>query len=74
MYEALTILGLLIGLVGWVWLVLAGFVENFIWGIGIIVFSPLCLVFSLLNWPEYKVPTFLYVGGIGLYLLGQAFK
>lgn len=71
MSEVLMVVGLLIGLVGWVWLMMAGFVENFIWGIGIIVFSPLCLVFSLLNWPEYKVPTVLYVGGLGLHIVGR---
>ena len=59
-------------MIGWVWLIVAGFVESFPWGIGTFFFAPIGLVFSFLNWPEYKVPTFLMVGGFVVYILGRA--
>jgi hypothetical protein len=51
-------------LIGWVWLMVAGFAASVPWGVGILFFGPLGLVFGFFNWPEYKVPMFLYAGGL----------
>jgi hypothetical protein len=69
MIGALFVIAVLIALIGWVWLMIAGFVEAVPWGIGIFFFSPLGIVFSLFHWPEYKIPTFLYIGGVVLYFI-----
>jgi hypothetical protein len=71
MVAAIVIIGVLLYLVGWVWLMVAGFIESVPWGIGTFFLSPIGLVFSLFHWPEYKVPTFLYIAGVVLYVLGQ---
>ncbi|HEX3150765.1 MAG TPA: hypothetical protein VHR66_21990 [Gemmataceae bacterium] len=69
MLVLLTLAAVGLYLVGWVWLMIAGFVESFPWGVGTFFFSPIGLVFSLFHWPEYKVPTFMYIGGVALYIL-----
>jgi hypothetical protein len=65
------VVGGLCFMIGWVWLIVAGFVESFPWGIGTFFFWPIGLVFSILNWPEYKVPTYLMAGGFLLVVAGE---
>ena len=48
----------------------SAFAESIPWGIGVLLLSPLGLVFSFFHWPEYKAATFLYIGGWVLYFLG----
>ena len=69
MVTVLVLFGVGLYLIGWVWLIVAGFVESIPWGVGTIFFSPIGLVFSLFHWPEYKVPTFMYLAGVVLYIL-----
>jgi hypothetical protein len=69
--TVLLILGGLCFLIGWVWLLVAAFVESVPWGVGTFFFWPIALVFSFFNWPEYKVPTFMMVGGFCLFVLGR---
>jgi hypothetical protein len=72
MASVLIIFGLIAILVGWVWLLVAAFVESVPWGVGTLLFSPIGLVFGFLNWPEYKVPMFLYAGGVVVFIMGRA--
>jgi hypothetical protein len=72
MVTVLVLFGVGLFLIGWIWLVVAGFVESVPWGVGTIFFSPVGLVFSLFHWPEYKVPTFMYLAGVVLYILAIA--
>jgi hypothetical protein len=72
MGTLLIVLGLIALLVGWVWLLVAAFVESVLWGIGTLLFSPIGLIFGILHWPEYKVPMLLYVGGAICYFIGSA--
>jgi hypothetical protein len=74
MIGMLAVVGVLCVLIDWVWLMIAGFVESVPWGVGIFFISPLCIVFSLFHWPEYKVPTFMYVGGFVLYILATILR
>jgi hypothetical protein len=69
MLVLLTLAAVGLFLIGWVWLIVAGFMESVPWGVGTIFFSPIGLVFSFFHWPEYKVPTFMYVAGVGLWIL-----
>jgi hypothetical protein len=66
----LMVLGGVAILVGWVWLMVCAFAESIPWGIGVLLFSPIGLIFSFFTWPEYKAPTLLYIGGFVLYFLG----
>jgi hypothetical protein len=69
MITLIVIMAVFCYLVGWAWLLIAGFTEAVPWGVGILLFSPIALVFSLFHWPEYKVPTFMYLAGVVLYVL-----
>lgn len=71
MASALIIFGLIAILIGWVWLMVAAFTESVPWGVGTLLLSPIGLVFGFFHWPEYKVPMFLYAGGVVLYIFGQ---
>jgi hypothetical protein len=71
MATLLIVLGLIALLVGWVWLLVAAFVESVLWGVATLLFSPIGLIFGLLQWPEFKVPMFLYIGGAVLYFIGR---
>jgi hypothetical protein len=70
--TVLLLVGAVCFMVGWVWLVVAGFVESFPWGVGTFFIPLIGLVFSVLNWPEYKVPTILMVVGFVLLMIGKA--
>ena len=71
MATILILVGVVCALIGWVWLMIAGFSSSVLWGVGIFFFGPLGLVFGFFSWPEYKVPMFLYGGGIILWVLGS---
>jgi hypothetical protein len=68
---ALMIAGGIVMLVGWVWILIAGFSESVPWGVGIFCLSPLALVYGILKWDELKVPTVLYAGGGLVHLIGR---
>jgi hypothetical protein len=67
----LIIMGALIAVIGYVWLLIACFSESVLWGVGALFIGPLALVFGILNWAELKIPTILYVGGIVLHIIGR---
>jgi hypothetical protein len=71
MATLLIVLGVFAWLVGWVWLLVAAFVESVPWGVGTLLFSPIGLIFGVLQWPEYKVPMFMYIGGAVLIFIGR---
>lgn len=51
-------------LIGWVWITFTAFTEGeFLWGIGCLIISPVCVIFGLLNFDELKIPVFLFTGG-----------
>ena len=58
-------------LVGWIWILLDAFAESVPWGVGILFFSPLALVYAYLNWEENRGPAAMYVGGFLAYILAQ---
>lgn len=74
------LLGMLVigvGIIGWLWIAVIAFGEgDTLWGIGCLVFSPLCIVYGFLNMQELKVPLALvlvgFVGRIGIGVLAAA--
>jgi hypothetical protein len=64
MLMALLAIGGILGIIGFVWLVILGFSESVLWGVGNLLL-PLCAgVFGVLHWHDAKIPTILY--GIGV--------
>lgn len=59
-------------LVGYVWLLIGCFSESVLWGIGGLLCGFVALAYGVMNFAEYKVPTILYVSGLGLHLIGRA--
>ena len=63
MYMVISILSM----VSWVWLIVIAFKnESTLWGIGMIVFPPACLVFGALRWSIAAVPFIMFIVSIGL--------
>jgi len=61
---------LLASLVGWVWLLVTAFREQrYVWAVLMILFSPVVLVYGILNWSEVKRPFLIYLSGIPLVLM-----
>ncbi|HJZ54941.1 MAG TPA: hypothetical protein VKE74_08270 [Gemmataceae bacterium] len=71
MILVLLVLGGLVALVGYVWILIAAFTESIPWGVGMLFISPLALVFGVLKWDELKVPTILFAAGGAVYILGR---
>ncbi len=53
-----------VGVIGWLWITVMAFSEGeTLWGVGCLIISPLCIVYSLMNFQELKIPFFMIVGG-----------
>jgi hypothetical protein len=72
MVTFLLVMGVFATLVGWVWIMVTAFSESVPWGVGIIFFWPLALVYGILNWEDTKIPTIMMGSGILLYILSVA--
>jgi hypothetical protein len=71
MDVALVLGGSLLVLIGWVWILIMGFSESILWGIGIFLLSPLAFVFGILHWNEAKIPVILMAVGTVGYVFGK---
>jgi hypothetical protein len=73
MVMVLAIVGGMMALVGWVWVMIIAFSESVPWGVGIFCFSPVAIVFGVLHWDDAKVPTILYSAGLILAIIARVF-
>ena len=65
MLGILALVALAAGFVGWLWITVMAFSEGeTLWGVGCLIFSPLCIVYGLMNFEELKIPFFMILGGI----------
>ena len=71
---ALIIVGAIVAVIGYVWLLIAAFSESIGWGLGALLCGIVALIFGIMNWAELKVPTILYISGCVLLSIGQALK
>lgn len=61
MIALLVILGIA-SLITWVWLIVVGFKESALWGIGMILLPfPLAIVFAAMHWQDAKKPFLAYL-------------
>lgn len=63
-------LGLLVCVVGGIWMLVKGFQESLPWGFGMILCGIVSLVFLVMHWDKAKNPFFVQLVGIALMLLG----
>jgi hypothetical protein len=71
MVLLLLLVGGLVALVGYVWILISAFLESVPWGVGIFFLSPLAFVYGFLHWEEAKVPTVLMGAGVLAHVLGR---
>ena len=65
------LLGMALGLIGWLWIVVNAFRESVLWGVGSLLISPIALVFAVINFGANKIPLLLCVIGIVLVFMGM---
>jgi hypothetical protein len=56
-------IGLIVGLVGWLWLAWVALQEGILWGLGTLIIPLVGLVFAILHWDEAKVPFLTCIAG-----------
>jgi hypothetical protein len=77
MYVALFLLTWVISLIGYLWLAIVAFKRSVLWGVLVLLLSPItAIVYSLLNWFEARKAFIVYMvafvvcAGIGVYMYG----
>ena len=73
MISALLVVALVVGLIGWLWIVVMAFSEGeMLWGIGSLIISPIAIVYGIMNFQELKIPLGMMVGGAVVRIAGSA--
>ena len=70
MHELLLILGLIVFVIGGLWLLVVAFQQNVLWGIASILIPILPLMFLCLHWQAGKKPFQLQIVGLALVIIG----
>jgi hypothetical protein len=65
-------IGLILALIGGLWIVVIAFKESVIWGLGSLLIPLVALIFVAQHWAAAKKPFIVEVVGIGLIILAQA--
>ena len=48
--------------IAWLWLIVSAFKENkVVWGIVMILFSPACIIYGLINWNKNIIPLIIFI-------------
>ncbi len=71
MGTLLVILGVILMIIGGVWLLVEAFKESILWGLGSIFIPFVGLVFAIMHWSECKVPFLIHVAGLVLFVAGS---
>ena len=71
MIFLLLLVGGLLALVGWIWMILIAFSESVPWAVVIFFFGPLGLVYGYLRWDDAKAPTIFMLIGLVMYIIGR---
>ncbi len=74
MALALQIIGGIIYLIGWIWLVIDGLGKSIPFAIVAFCFSPVALIHGLMHWADLKVPALMMIVGFTLLLVADALR
>lgn len=66
---ALLIVGMIISLVGGIWLLVVAFKQSIWWGLGSLLIGPVALVFTIMHWQVAKKPFLISLGGTVLLIV-----
>ncbi|MEI8669936.1 hypothetical protein P4S65_17980 [Pseudoalteromonas sp. B131b] len=72
MSEVLSIIGIIIVVVGGIFLLIETFRESILWGIGCILISPISLLFIVLHWDVSKKPVVIQIVGLIIMFFGAS--
>ncbi len=72
MAEALQFLGLIIALIGGIWIIVLAFQESIWWGLGCIFVPFVSLIFAIMHWNIAAKPFLISLAGGILYGIGIA--
>jgi hypothetical protein len=67
----LMVLGVTIGLVGYIWIVVIAFDESILWGLGSLFIGLVALIFVLMHWDRAAKPFLINLAGCALLFLGS---
>ena len=67
----LIVMGGIIMVIGWFWLMFNAFGESVLWGVGILLCGILGLAYGAMKWDELKVPTIMYGSGLIISIIGN---
>ena len=67
---ALYWIGVVLALVGFIWLVVVAFKKSVWWGLGTLIVPFVGLIFAIMNWQTAKTPFLVYLGGVVLCVIG----
>ena len=63
-------LGIILGLVGSIWIIVNAFKDSILWGLLCLLISPIQLVYAFMNLDTCKKPLGILVVGVVLYVVG----
>jgi hypothetical protein len=69
---AILYLGIILILIGIIWMLIAAFKTSMLWGFGCLLIAPVFLLFMVFNWDVAKKPFFLYLFGFALVFIGSS--
>lgn len=64
-------LGIVLCLIGGLWIVVNAFRKNIWWGLGSLLIPFVAVVFAIMNFAQNKIPLILYIVGIVLVIVGM---
>ena len=74
MGMALLVLGIILSVVGGLWLLITAFQESVLWGFGCLIVPIVSLIFVFLHWEESRKPLLIALAGNVLAIAGAALK
>jgi hypothetical protein len=74
MELALSAIGGIMVLIGWIWIVVAAFKDSIGWGIGSLLCGIVAFIYGVMNFATLKVPVLLWIVGVILSGAGAALK
>jgi hypothetical protein len=70
MSMLLVVIGFGLLLIGGLWVVVNAFKESILWGLGALFVPFVSLFFIIKHWDENKLPFFVQLGGLVIYVAG----
>jgi len=66
----LLVIGLVVMLVGGIWLLVVAFKESIWWGLGSLFIPFVSLIFAIMHWSKASKPFLIAIGGMVVYFIG----